>query len=136
MEAKGVISMKKRTILLTALALLLLLCACTNRTEAPGKTTESTTESTAKPDAAQTEPDTGMAAQDTTQTEPDTGTTESNVSFAPIAEEGSNVGEHTLIDSTIGTVNLEPTEPTIGLPTPVEPTLEIEGVELPPDEFD
>lgn len=122
MEAKGVISMKKRTILLTALALLLLLCACTNRTEAPGKTTESTTESTAKPDTA--------------QTEPDTGTTESNVSFAPIAEEGTNVGEHALIDSTIGTVNLEPTEPTIGLPTPVEPTLEIEGAELPPDDFD
>ncbi|MGN1308190.1 MAG: hypothetical protein ACI4V3_11025 [Faecousia sp.] len=126
--------MKKLTSLLTALILLLLLCACTDRAEAPGKTTESTTESvqTAKPDDAQAKPDTGMAAPDTTQTESDTGTAESDISFTPI--EGGN--PHALIDNTIGTIILEPTEPTIGLPTPVEPTYEIEGAELPPDDFD
>lgn len=127
--------MKKTALILTALALLLLLCACKDRTEAPGETADRSTASIADPAAPQTEPDTGMAAPDPPQTEPVTGTTESNGAFAPI-EEGSNVGEHALIDTSLGTVNLEPTEPTIGLPTPVEPTLEVEGVELPPDDFD
>lgn len=120
--------MKKLTILLTALALLLLLCACTDRAES----TDATTESAA---AQTTEAATEQTAPDTEQTAPDTEAAASDPSDAEGAEESSEEA-HALTDNTIGTVTLEPTEPTVGLPTPVEPTYEVEDVELPPDTFD
>ena len=116
--------MKKLTILLTALALLLLLCACRDGAKSADGTTENAaaraTETTA-PAAEQTQTDTEAASTDPAEAES--------------AEESSG-RPHALTDNTIGVVILEPTEPTIGLPTPVEPTYEIEDAELPPDDFD
>lgn len=120
--------MKKLTILLTALALLLLLCACRDRAES----TDGTTESAA---AQAKETTTEQTAPDTEQTAPDTEAAASDPSDAEGAEESSEK-PHALTDNTIGAAILEPTEPTIGLPTPVEPTYEIEDAELPPDDFD
>ena len=113
--------MKKLTLCLTALALLLLLCACKDRTEASNATTESAAAQTTETTAEQTEPDTEAAASDPSDAE---------------GVEESSEEAHALTDNTIGTVTLEPTEPTVGLPTPVEPTYEVDDVELPPDTFD
>ena len=120
--------MKKLTLCLTALALLLLLCACKDRTEASNATTESAAVQTTETTAEQTEPDTEAA-------EPDTEAAASDPSDAEGVEESSEEA-HALTDNTIDTVTLEPTEPTVGLPTPVEPTYEVDDVELPPDTFD
>lgn len=123
--------MKKLTILLTVFTLLLLLCACKDRTEASEATTEPpAVQATEGTTVSTTQPNTGETEADAAPTEPDT-------SFASTPEESSNAGEHALIDSGIGDlIIVDPTEPTIGLPTPVEPPLEVEDVELPPDDFE
>ena len=127
--------MKKLTILLTALALLLLLCACRDRAESTDGTTESAAAQAKETTTEQTAPDTEQTALATEQTAPDTEAAASDPSDAEGAEESSEK-PHALTDNTIGAAILEPTEPTIGLPTPVEPTYEIEDAELPPDDFD
>ena len=77
--------MKKLTILLTALALLLLLCACTDRAES----TDATTESAA---AQTTEAATEQTAPDTEQTAPDTEAAASDPSAAEGAEDEGKLG--------------------------------------------
>ncbi|MGM9523683.1 MAG: hypothetical protein ACI3VU_04650 [Faecousia sp.] len=134
--------MKKLTLCLTALSLLLLLCACKDRTEASDATTESAAAQTTETTAEQATPDTEAAGPDTEAAEPDTeaaGPDTEAAASAPSDAEGveeSNKEAHAPIPNTIGTIILEPTEPTVGLPTPVEPTYEVDDVELPPDTFD
>lgn len=123
-HTKGVISMKKLNVLLAVLALLSLLCGCKDRTEASDATTEtpavqtaeSTTASAAEPNAGQTEPDAVLAST---------------------AGEDLDAGKYALIDSDRldDIPELHTTAPTIGLPTPVEPPLGVEDVELPPDDL-
>ena len=117
--------MKKLTLILTAFTLLLLLCACKDRSdttaEGAGTATGSTSAQATAADSTPTDSSTDIAAPD--------------ASFAPTTE-GSGTSAHVPIDNTIGTTILDPTEPTVGLPTPVESTYEIEDVELPPDTFD
>lgn len=123
--------MKKLTILLTALALLLLLCACRDGAKSADGTTENAAAQATETTASAAEP----SALATEQTPPDTEAASTDPAKAESAEESSG-RPHALTDNTIGVVILEPTEPTIGLPTPVEPTYEIEDAELPPDDFD
>ena len=123
--------MKKLTILLTALALLLLLCACRDG----AKSADGTTENAAVRATETTAPAAEPAALATEQTPTDTEAAWTAPAEAESAEERSG-RPHALTDNTSGVVILEPTEPTIGLPTPVEPTYEIEDAELPSDDFD
>ncbi len=123
--------MKKTALILTALALLLLLCACRDG----AKSADGTTENAAARATETTAPAAEPSALATEQTPPDTEAASTDPAEAESAEESSG-RPHALTDNTIGVVILEPTEPTIGLPTPVEPTYEIEDAELPPDDFD
>ena len=116
--------MKRMYPVLAALALLGLLCGCTPRRDSPGTQPPAAQQTTgAQQTTAQTE-----ASEP--QTEPSTEAPTQEVGFVPI--EGGDAGSGILQPLPIpgGEVvvfPVEPTEPTIGLPTPVEPTLVVES---------
>ena len=116
--------MKRMYPVLAALALLGLLCGCTPRRDSPGTQPPAAQQTTG---AQQTTAQTEASEQ---QTEPSTEAPTQEVGFVPI--EGGNADSGILQPLPIpgGEVvvfPLEPTEPTIGLPTPVEPTLVVES---------
>ena len=116
--------MKRMYPVLAALALLGLLCGCTPRRDSPGTQPPAAQQTTG---AQQTTAQTEASEQ---QTEPSTEAPTQEVGFVPI--EGGDAGSGILQPLPIpgGEVvvfPVEPTEPTIGLPTPVEPTLVVES---------
>lgn len=116
--------MKKMYPVLAALALLGLLCGCTPRRDSPG---------TQPPAAQQTTGAQQTTAQTETaepQTEPSTEAPTQEVGFVPIEGGDADSGILQPLPIPGGEVvvfPVEPTEPTIGLPTPVEPTLVVES---------
>lgn len=111
--------MKKTVILLTALSLLLLLCGCTSKAESTDVSAESATAQTTAATTGQTPSD--AKASDPSDTE---------------GVEGSSGEAQASTDDNTVVIITEPTEPTIGTPTPVEPPYETEANELPPDTFE
>ena len=116
--------MKRMYPVLAALALLGLLCGCTLRRDSTGTQPPAAQQTTG---AQQTTAQTEASEQ---QTEPSTEAPTQEVGFVPI--EGGNADSGILQPLPIpgGEVvvfPVEPTEPTIGLPTPVEPTLVVES---------
>ena len=119
--------MKRMYTVLAALALLGLLCGCTPRRDSPGTQPPAAQQTTteAQQTTAQTE-----AAEPQTEPSPPTEAPTQEVGFVPI--EGGEVDSGILQPLPLpgGEVVVfppEPTEPTIGLPTPVEPTLVVES---------
>lgn len=124
--------MKRMYTVFAALALLGLLCGCTPRRDSPGTQPPAAQQTTTE--AQQT---TAQAEASEPQTEPSTEAPTQEVSFVPI--EGGEVDSGILQPLPIpgGEVvvfPVEPTEPTIGLPTPVEPTLVVESAGQSPGE--
>ena len=120
--------MKRMYTVLAALALLGLLCGCTPRRDSPG---------TQPPAAQQTEASSQTEATDAQQTEPSTEAPTQEVGFVPIEGGEADSGILQPLPIPGGEVvvfPVEPTEPTIGLPTPVEPTLVVESAGQSPGE--
>lgn len=110
--------MKKMYPVLAALALLGLLCGCTPRRDSPGTQPPAAQQTTAQTEAS--EP----------QTEPSTEAPTQEVGFVPIEGGEADSGILQPLPIPGGEVvvfPVEPTEPTIGLPTPVEPTLVVKS---------
>ena len=117
--------MKRMYPVLAALALLGLLCGCTPRRDSPGTQPPAAQQATtgAQQTTAQTE-----ATEP--QTEPSTEAPTQEVGFVPIEGGDADSGILQPLPIPGGEVvvfPVEPTEPTIGLPTPVEPTLVVES---------
>ena len=121
--------MKKMYTVLAALALLGLLCGCTPRRESPGTQPPAAQQTTG---AQQTTAQTEASEQ---QTEPSTEAPTQEVGFVPIEGGDADSGILQPLPIPGGEVvvfPVEPTEPTIGLPTPVEPTLVVESADQSP----
>ena len=116
--------MKRMYPVLAALALLGLLCGCTPRRDSPGTQPPAAQQTTG---AQQTTAQTEASEQ---QTEPSTEAPTQEVGFVPIEGGEADSGILQPLPIPGGEVvvfPVEPTEPTIGLPTPVEPTLVVES---------
>ena len=118
--------MKRMYPVLAAFALLGLLCGCTPRRDSPGTQPPAAQQTTgAQQTTAQTE-----AAEPQTEPSPPTEAPTQEVGFAPIEGGEADSGILQPLPLPGGEVVVfppEPTEPTIGLPTPVEPTLVVES---------
>ena len=116
--------MKRMYPVLAALALLGLLCGCTPRRDSPGTQPPAAQQTTG---AQQTTAQTEASKQ---PTEPSTEAPTQEVGFVPIEGGDADSGILQPLPIPGGEVvvfPVEPTEPTIGLPTPVEPTLVVES---------
>ena len=123
--------MKRMYPVLATLALLGLLCGCTPRRDSPGTQPPAAQQTTG---AQQTTAQTEASEQ---QTEPSTEAPTQEVGFVPIEGGDADSGILQPLPIPGGEVvvfPVEPTEPTIGLPTPVEPTLVVESAGQSPGE--
>lgn len=121
--------MKKMYPVLAVLALLGLFCGCTPRRESPGTQPPAAQQTT---EAQQT---TAQTEASKPQTEPSTEAPTQEVGFVPIEGGEADSGILQPLPIPGGEVvvfPVEPTEPTIGLPTPVEPTLVVESADQSP----